>query len=459
MASFAGSVYNLSHIYTSDGLKRLIHSPGFACKAIPWTDNVARPSGNEIDKLLKAACVFLLAFAARRPQNRGVYYTTHRKTTMQLDMHYYGTYSMARAAGINPDTAQIIATCAQFVDDNTAKSDVTFRDGSRIDAEATAHHTLDINNIKDGDQRRVWVPFHFLPGNQGEGYTERLKCRKDSEVAQEMRDHHLGLADRAFAPALMGITAHVYSDTFSHYGFSGVSSRGNKVVNNSFRFHEEVEGLDVTIENLNPDMREYITGKASKFIAKPNDYHGGLLSNIVSWLGEEASGALGHGSVATYPDRPYLVWSFDYERDDYVANGITSIRNNPVTFHEGCHALYNMFTHFLNLQPEKYSSGDDRAFSDISERVMRVLLTQGPKQERIDAWQAAAEEGAIFGEPGERIPIYEGEKWNEQWENLDGQEDYHTAMETPIWHFYQASAMHRTYIIRDLLPTHGLIIN
>ena len=28
--------------------------------------------------------------------------------------------------------------------------------------------------------------------------------------------------------------------------------------------------------------------------------------------GEEASGGLGHGAVATYPDRPYLVWSFDY---------------------------------------------------------------------------------------------------------------------------------------------------
>ena len=67
---------------------------------------------------------------------------------MQLDMHYYGTYSMARAAGINPDTAQIIATSAQFVDDNVAKSEVTFRDGSRIDAEATAHHTVDTNNLK-----------------------------------------------------------------------------------------------------------------------------------------------------------------------------------------------------------------------------------------------------------------------------------------------------------------------
>ena len=34
--------------------------------------------------------------------------------------------------------------------------------------------------------------------------------------------------------------------SFSHYGFSGVSSRGNKVDNSSFRFHEEVEEADDT---------------------------------------------------------------------------------------------------------------------------------------------------------------------------------------------------------------------
>ena len=56
---------------------------------------------------------------------------------MQLDMHYYATYAMARAAGIEPDDARIIATSAQFVDDNVARSHVTFRDGSRIDQEAT----------------------------------------------------------------------------------------------------------------------------------------------------------------------------------------------------------------------------------------------------------------------------------------------------------------------------------
>ena len=36
---------------------------------------------------------------------------------MQYDMHYYGTYAMAAAAGIPKRDAESIATAAQFVDD------------------------------------------------------------------------------------------------------------------------------------------------------------------------------------------------------------------------------------------------------------------------------------------------------------------------------------------------------
>ena len=211
---------------------------------------------------------------------------------MQIDMHYYGTYAMARAAGLERETAQVIATSAQFVDDNIARDAVTFRDGSRIDTEATAHHPIDLSNRDDRDQRRVWVPFHFLPGNVGETYTERLKCRMDSPVVQEMCEHHLIHAERSFGPHLLGIATHVYADTFSHYGFSGVSSRGNRVENDSFRFHEDVDGMDGPVADLSSGIRDYITQKATAFFTGRGQ-HGGVLTNIKTWVAEEASGALG----------------------------------------------------------------------------------------------------------------------------------------------------------------------
>ena len=375
---------------------------------------------------------------------------------MQIDMHYYGTYAMARAAGLDREAARVVAISAQFVDDNAARDHVTFRDGGRIDKEATAHHPMDSSNLDEHDQRRVWVPFHFIPGNVGETYTERLKCRMDSEIAREMRDHHLTLSDRAFALHLLGIAAHAYADTFSHYGFSGVSSRGNKVDNGSFRYHEEIENADDTVENLSSEMRGYVTGKAAAFFEK-RGAHGGLLTNIKTWFAEEASGALGHGSVATLPDRPYLVWSFDYERRDAVS-GIRSTRNNPDTYLKGCRALHDVFRRFARLRPD-VDAGDGRDFEDIADRVRAVLLAQAGKDERIRAWRNAAASGEVFGAGGEEIPDYEGEAWNEQWDRLDDSESCDAAMDLPVWRFDQAASLHRTYVLRDLLPKHGLIVD
>ena len=62
-------------------------------------------------------------------------------------------------------------------------------------------------------------------------------------------------------------------------------------------------------------------------------------------------------------------------------------------------------------------------------------------------------------EAEEGVPDYEGEDWNARWESLDGGEDYGIAMNTHIWRFYQAAALHRTYVLRDLLPRHGLIVD
>jgi len=39
---------------------------------------------------------------------------------MQEDMHYYGTYAMARAAGLKVKDAKVVAYAAQYVDDSTA---------------------------------------------------------------------------------------------------------------------------------------------------------------------------------------------------------------------------------------------------------------------------------------------------------------------------------------------------
>ena len=114
---------------------------------------------------------------------------------------------MARAAGVEPDKVRIIAMSAQFVDDNVARSHVDSCDGSRIYQEATAHHPIDLSNRMIATKGLGAV--HFIRGNEGDGYTERLYCRMNSPIVRELRDHHLTYADRGFGLHLLGMTVHV----------------------------------------------------------------------------------------------------------------------------------------------------------------------------------------------------------------------------------------------------------
>lgn len=361
---------------------------------------------------------------------------------MQLDMHFYGTYVMARTAGLKPGICKTIATASQFSDDNAAKSHIEFQDGGRIDAQATAHHVSDVIINRDPeDQRQVWVPFHFLPGNDGGSFSERLVCRQDSAIAQEMVTHHIGYANHDVGVCLIGIAAHVYADTFSHFGFSGVGSRRNKVDNDSFEFDD---GLD-------PDMADYIKEKTRVFFTRYGK-GGGFIANIKSWLAETVSGALGHGAVATYPDRPYLKWSFTYEypRRQRVE------RDNSKHFLNGCRALHSMFTRFGKENPT-LSNGDGVDFSTIKNSVASILAYPARKEDRIKKWRTEAKNGKIGPEPFQ-IPLYKPETWLKQSADMNSSENSNTALRSNLYRFYQAASIHRQFVLRELLPDKKLIV-
>ena len=361
---------------------------------------------------------------------------------MQLDMHYYGTYALARTAGLTAKVCKIIATVSQFVDDNAAKSNIEFQDGGRIDAQATAHHVSSVvSNLDPEDQRQVWVPFHFLPGNEGGTFPERLLCRKDSPIAREMVKHHLIYAKQQVGVYLIGVAAHVYADTFSHYGFSGVGSRRNKVDNASFKF---AKGLD-------PDIADYIRDKEAAFFRRYGK-GGGLISNVKSWLAETVSGALGHGAVATYPDRPYLKWSFEYE----YPKKMREERDNPGSFLQGCRALHRMFTQFGKSNPD-LSDGSWVNFSAIKDSVAAILSHAGKKEDRIDRWRAAARNGKL-GPKSFQIPLYDPESWMQEGADMNSGPDSKAALGSNLYRFYQAASLHRQFVLRELLPDNKLIV-
>jgi hypothetical protein len=364
---------------------------------------------------------------------------------MQIDMHYYGVYALARTAGLKPKTCQIIATASQFVDDNAANINIEFQDGGRIDAEATAHHISDILVLRDPkDQRQVWVPFHFLPGNEGDSFSERLLCRKDSQLAQAMVKNHLSYAKEDFGAYLMGITAHIYADTFSHYGFSGIGSRRNRVVGKSIEFDEGLE----------PDFAEKLGEKEKEFFRKYGQ-GGGFVANMKSWLAETVSGALGHGAVATYPDRPYLKWSFKYEYPKKNRN-VKMQRDNPKTFLEGSQALHQMFTQFGKLN-QKHSNNDGLMFKTIKSEVAKIISKQVWKEERIKEWKSAANKG-LLGQLKFTIPNYDPKNWLQEAAEMNLGKDSKMALTSNLFRFYQAASINRQFVLRELFPGCGLVV-
>ena len=357
---------------------------------------------------------------------------------MQIDMHYYGTYCLARAGGLNPSASRTIAYAAQFVDDSVAAEVDDHDDGSRIFAVPTAHHSGDLSNRNENDQRYIWVPFHFIPGVVGSSFTEQLICRKDSTVAQEMIANHVTQGYQPFGLELLGLGTHVYEDTFAHYGFSGVGSRRNKVVGDSF------------VLNQHEAVVEAALGRTfGSWISK----YGGLVSNIrsrISGAAELYSGSLGHGAVSSYPDLPFLQWQFTYEQ-----SGETVYHDNPATYLECAEKIHALFGAYAESHPEHRGSTSMK-WVDLRDRLTWIYAQEGNKWDRTDVWRSCSLNGD-FG-ISEVIPEYEADEWNDQHDEIGEMDRGSEGLNLPVHRFYRAASYHVHYVLRELLPTHGLMV-
>ena len=161
--------------------------------------------------------------------------------------------------------------------------------------------------------------------------------------------------------------------------------------------------------------------------------------------------------MLTFPDRPYLHWEFRYENDQGEGRAGVQDRDNPTTFLEAAEALHGMFTRVREVRDAE-GADNGRPWDDVVERVKTIIEMPGRKEDRVSHWRDAAELGDLFDRGGERIPRYEEHDWDDQRERLaDDRADSSVVLDKPVFQFYQAAAAHRVYVLRDLLPQHGLI--
>ena len=103
---------------------------------------------------------------------------------MNIDFHYGVIYIVGRTAGLTRNEAQTVAHACQYVDDATTDGLLKFRDGQRFERFASAHGMIDYRNRVSENNRESWVPFHFVPGGEGDSFDDRLVCRPNSAIAK-----------------------------------------------------------------------------------------------------------------------------------------------------------------------------------------------------------------------------------------------------------------------------------
>jgi hypothetical protein len=275
---------------------------------------------------------------------------------MQIDFHFGATYAVARIAGFAHAAAQTIATAAQYVDDSTTSGFLRFDNGVRFHRLATAHPMVSLENLSNDAAALSWLPFHFLPGNDGldspapldaAGYRRRLVCRPDSPVARAMMDDVIRRRDAPHALHRLGIAAHVFIDTFAHQGFVGERDPLNRA----------------------RDLR--------RADGRPLD-------------GFEHLPALGHGQVGTYPDQPALRWRY------VDGDGQLVERDNPRDFLRAADRLCQEFRRHLAGDPAAAVPGLGAALPAMRRLVEGLAFERG--EQRLDGWlEAIADDAFGFG--------------------------------------------------------------
>lgn len=356
---------------------------------------------------------------------------------MDIDFHHGVTYLVARLSGFTHREAEIIAHSAQYVDDATNDGVIPFRNGAMYRRCATAHRTLDYKNFAALSKWQVWIPFHFLPGNgglpasrdPGDHFVEKLIVCPNSQVAQDMNRQAILERNRPYALHRLGITAHVFVDTYAHMGFAGVNHVHNRVSD------VQRDGKDDA-------------GFQEKLVRFLNGYY------------HQTVPPLGHGMAMSYPDRPYLNWSYRNGR------GIMIERDNAQLFAEAADGMAKLFQRFLAGNPDAEVPGLEAQDRHRLEQVFRSIEDPDGHRRHVRWLQLLADDEFGIGPVGLNY-VAKGEG---SWKHLalgttkdaDGPDDvfdYRDEFLTSDYKmFHDAAKAHRRAVVDDILPQYGICV-
>jgi hypothetical protein len=362
---------------------------------------------------------------------------------MQIDFHHAVTYVTARIAGFNHDDAEVIAYAAQYVDDATNEGFIEFDNKFMYCHIASAHKMLDYSNMDELANHHAWLPFHFLPGNGGLaaeegnnlGIIEKIICRPNSYIAREMVRECILRQTEPWGLHRLGITMHVYADTWAHQGFVGMQDEVNRLHNLCNANNEPDNNLISWLKNLFGD--------------KFDEAQSCLVGSVLP---------LGHGAALSNPDKPFLKWGYDNNKGEKIK------RDNPTDFLDAADHMCKAMQCYLAGNPDSKVAGlPEKDKSKIDELLRNITSDTG--DERHDVWMQAINSGkfSFDNKPISYIP-----KGLNSWKyqavgttaGMDSQDEifpYNPSFIKSNWKmFHDALQLHRLFIINELLPRYGI---
>ncbi|MCX7097950.1 MAG: hypothetical protein NTV43_08620 [Methylococcales bacterium] len=367
---------------------------------------------------------------------------------MQIDFHHATTYVIARYAGFEHDEADIIAYCSQYVDDATNSGTLKFDVGAMYHHISSAHNSLDYRNFDELSNHQVWIPFHFLPGNgqkpAGEspagGFIEKLICRPNSPIAQDMVHECIANKNKPYGLHRLGITMHIYADTWAHQGFAGVAHDVNDI-------HTLDEQGDTDVE----------------FLDKKKAFFKGIINQVTGkFIGDVLP--LGHGAALSQPDKPYLKWSY-YDHNNQLVK-----RDNTEFFLEAAN--------FMCIAMQRYQAGDPVALVDGLPQCARdkikelfLTITDEDGDDRHQRWLDKIANGFFDDNTPhgfKAVSLEYQAKGRDSWkhkalntakltESVTDVFPYHDSFLKSDWKmFHDALLAQHFFIVHELLPSYGI---
>lgn len=323
---------------------------------------------------------------------------------MNLDFHYYGTYLAAKIAGYNDLDANTIAYAAQYVDESTKSmilDDVNFTLPTvQTNSELIEYYedftswgykwNLDnLNEIK-----KVWIPFHFLPGNlnnqfeykgvkeskgltinwkfkDGDNQKFRLMCLPNSETVSAIINDLIYFHNtEEYKLQFIGMRMHVLADTWAHMYFIG---KPEWYINDVKEFiAEESKYIEETKWTKAEEYRNK-SWHSINFIGAPG------------FGGYEGTSYHGHGRMGHIPDYGYLNYRYipNWSSTD---DKVKIEKNNQDDFFKAfCQMVYALKC-IKNGNDFSINQYDNLTENQKTE-VTKVIATR--KDDQSEAWKKA----------------------------------------------------------------------